>query len=84
MRNIEMTKRKKHPNKEIEMAVQYAETRGWRYKKAGTSAHAWGRLLCERQDREGCIMSIWSTPRDNDTHAKQIRRQVDACPHFGA
>lgn len=63
------------------MAVKYAEGHGWRYKKAGGSAHAWGRLLCPFEDREGCSMSVWSTPRDADSHAKQIRRRIDACPH---
>ncbi len=74
-------RRKKHPNKEIEDAIQYAEQQGWRYKKAGDSAHAWGRLLCPLQDRNGCSMSIWSTPRNTDTHAKQIYRRIDVCPH---
>lgn len=76
-----MAKRKKHPNKEIEMAIQYAESRGWRYKKAGNSAHAWGRLLCLLENREGCSMSIWSTPINTDIHARQIRKRVNACPH---
>lgn len=73
--------RKKHPNKEIETAVRYAESQGWRHKEAGGSAHAWGRLLCPLESREGCSMSVWSTPRDPVTHAKQIRRRVDACLH---
>ncbi|NNM60388.1 MAG: hypothetical protein HKM04_11330 [Legionellales bacterium] len=50
--------RPRHPSKEIEAAIQYAEERGWRYKKTGNSAHAWGRLLCPHQEREGCGMSI--------------------------
>jgi hypothetical protein len=76
-----MAKRIRHPNKEIESAVKYAENHGWRYRKAGGSAHAWARLLCPFEDREGCSMSVWSTPRDADVHAKQIRRRIDACPH---
>lgn len=76
-----MPTRKTLLNKEIEKAVQYAENKGWRYKKAGDSAHAWGRLLCPLQTREGCGMSIWSTPRSVDIHAKQIRKQIDLCPH---
>lgn len=73
--------RKKHPNKEIESAVCYAEDHRWRYKKAGNSAHAWGRLNCPNQSREGCAMSIWSTPRCPENHAKQIVRNVKKCPH---
>lgn len=78
-----MATRKRHPNKDIETAIQYAEERGWRYKETGNSAHAWGRLLCKLQDRTGCSMSIWSTPRDVVNHAKQIRSRVNACPHLG-
>lgn len=73
--------RKKHPNKEIEVAIRYAEAKGWRYKPAGHSAHAWGRLLCPYQDRKGCSMSVWSTPRDNTIHAWQIIQRVEACEH---
>ncbi len=44
--------RKKHPNKEIEAAIQYAESHGWQYKQAGGSAHAWvglcARYMSER------------------------------------
>jgi len=73
--------RKKHPNKEIELAIKYAEGKLWRHLKTGKSAHAWGRLLCPLQNKEGCSMSIWSTPRDTNNHAKQICRRVDSCPH---
>lgn len=76
-----MTKRAKHPNKEIEAAIQYAIKNGWRYRHAGNSAHAWGRLLCPLEDREGCSMSIWSTPKNAENHAKQIKRNVKSCPH---
>lgn len=76
-----MTKRKKHPNKEIEESIRYAETNGWRYRETGGSAHAWGRLMCPLNNREGCIMSIWSTPRCSENHAKQIYRNVKSCPH---
>lgn len=73
--------RKKHPQKEIEEAIKYAESRGWKYKKSGKSAHSWGRLLCPEASVEGCQMSIWSTPSNNENHANQIRRKVDSCPH---
>jgi len=76
-----MDKRKQHPNKEIEAAIVYAEKHGWRHKKAGGSAHAWGRLYCPRMDREGCSMSIWSTPKSPEHYAKQIKRKVNNCPH---
>lgn len=73
--------RPKHPSKEIEAAISYAEAKGWRYKKTGSSAHAWGRLLCPHQERDGCSLSVWSTPRDQIVHAKQIRHRINSCPH---
>lgn len=75
--------RPKHPNKEIELAIKYAESKGWRYQPSGNSAHAWGRLLCPLAAREGHAMSVWSTPKSNEDHAKQIKRKVDACEHQG-
>ena len=75
--------RPKHPNKEIEAAIKHAELCRWRVIKTGKSAHAWGRLLCQEQSRQGCQISIWSTPRSPDNHARQIRRAVARCPHRG-
>jgi hypothetical protein len=71
----------KHPKKDIEDAIQYALVLGWRYKQAGNSSHAWGRLLCCLADPRGCSISIWSSPRDPVNHAKQIKRKVMSCPH---
>lgn len=73
--------RKQHPNREIEAAIRYAESHGWRYKNTGNSAHAWGQLLCKLETRDGCRMSVWSTPRNAYNHAAQIRKRVDQCPH---
>lgn len=77
-----MEKRPKHPDKAIESAISYAETLGWHYKKAGNSSHAWGRLLCASNARGGCMLSVWSTPRDGEVHAEQIRRRVRLCIHL--
>jgi hypothetical protein len=71
--------RPRHPNKHIERAVRYAEEQGWRFLKA--TGHAWGRLFCPLREREGCRISVWSTPRNPESHARQIVRDVDDCPH---
>jgi hypothetical protein len=71
--------RPSHPNKEIEAAVAYAEEQGWSWVKV--KGHAWGKLLCARHDREGCVIFVWSTPRNPQNHAKQLRREIDRCPH---
>ena len=81
-----MTTRKKHPKKEIESVLQYAEQSGWRIIVGG--GHAWGKLYCPENDKECrcgefCISSIWSTLRSPTNHAKQIKRIVDNCTSLG-
>ena len=72
--------RPSHPDKHIERAVAYAELSGWSFKLS--NGHAWGRLLCAFHDREGCQISVWSTPKNGQNHAKAIIRAVDRCPHI--
>ena len=66
-----------HPRKEIEAAVVYAEALGWTVKLS--NGHAWGRMKCPCHTREGCQLSVWSTPRNPEAHARQLRRAVDRC-----
>jgi hypothetical protein len=71
--------RPRHPNKEIEDAVQVAEAQGWTVKLS--NGHAWGRLFCPLHNREGCIVSVWSTPRSAGNHARGILRAIERCAH---
>jgi len=73
--------RSRHPDKHIEKAIQYAETVGWTVEMS--RGHAWGHLLCPFRSRDGCIVPVWSTPRNPENHARGIRREVDICPHCG-
>jgi hypothetical protein len=69
--------RPRHPNKEVEEAVRYAEERGWTVRMLGH----WGRLSCAQADRDGCQVGVFGTRRNADNHARQVRRAVDRCPH---
>jgi hypothetical protein len=71
-----------HPDKHIEAAIAYAELNGWEVRKSPARAHAWGRLLCAFHDRDGCVVSVWSTPKVAENHARAIIRAVDRCPHI--
>lgn len=76
--------RNRHPNKDIEDAVAYAERHGWRYVKG--RGHAWGILRCADHDAdcrcgEFCQTSVWSTPRVPENEARKIRKVVDGCIH---
>src|SRR3954468_16239711 len=42
--------RPRHPNKEIEAALAYAEGRGWRIVRL--RGHAWGKMMCPWNDEE--------------------------------
>jgi len=62
--------RKKHPKPEVDQALRYAESCGWRVEIGGS--HAWGRIYCPYNDKdckcgEFCIASIWSTPPMQET-----------------
>lgn len=72
-----------HPNKHIREAIKYAEDNGWRFIKSSARAHIYGELLCGQATREGCRVSVYSTPRVPEDHAKDIRRAVRHCPHEG-
>ncbi len=76
--------RNKHPNKHIEAALRYAESKDWRVVESGKSAHAWGKLYCPHDNPdcrcgEFCKLSIASTPRSPENHANMIIRRVDGC-----
>ena len=66
--------RNTHPKKEVEEALQYAESMGWRVE----SGHAhWGLMFCPANEKntdcrcgQFCITSISGTPRNAGTHAE--------------
>jgi len=71
--------RPKHPNKEIDAVVAYAEELGWQIVKR--SGHCWARLLCPRHDQDGCQISVFSTPQNPQNHAKRLRKDIERCAH---
>jgi hypothetical protein len=70
-----------HPNKHIREAIKYAVGKGWRLRKADPHAHVWGQLFCPHARRGGCIIRVFSTPRNPQHHARRICEAVDDCPH---
>lgn len=68
-----------HPNKEIRAALESAKAAGWTVKKSGSRAHAWDTIRCGH-GHTSCWMAVYSTPRNPQNHAKQIRKKVAACP----
>ena len=70
---------KKHPNKEIQKALDYAVANGWMIVKAGDSAHAFCRIKCGIAGHTEHMHSIWSTPKNPENFAKSIIRSVKKC-----
>lgn len=69
--------RARHPKKDVEQALQYAEDHGWTVEPT-QRGHRWGRLKCPKHE---CSTSIWSTPKNPGNFANQIRRAVARCVH---
>jgi len=72
----------RHPNKAVAAAIKHASRNGWVIEQGGS--HAWGKMYCPNNDNgcrcgEFCRISIWSTPRSPENHAKHIRKVVDNC-----
>lgn len=78
-----MTRRPRHPNKEIEAAVAEIVESGWVWAALGKSAHGWGKLMCPLHDKGGCIIFVYSTPKNAANHAHQIRKKAQKCGHIG-
>ena len=68
-----------HSNKEISKAIEYALDHGFRIVAAGRSSHIKLSLYCPVTSREGCKVSVFSTPRSPEQHAKDIRDKIDRC-----
>lgn len=76
-----MPRRRRHSNKHIEEAIQYAEEHGWRIVVGGS--HVWGKMYCPHVGRDGCHISIDGTPRVPEDVAERLRKKVDRCSHQG-
>ncbi len=74
--------RRRHPKKEVEEVLRYAEQHGWTVVPTA-SGHRWGYMRCPEVTQQGHQESVWSTPRNPVFHAARLRRAVDRCEHAG-
>ncbi len=70
----------RHPDPHLQAVIEYAVSKGWRVKLS-KKGHAWGRLLCPLNEREGCIHSVNGTPRNPVGDARRLKKAIDNCPH---
>lgn len=70
-----MTARPRHPKKDVEKALQFAEAQGWIVTTK--SGHAWGQMRCPAGDHQAFV---WGTPKNPTVHAKQLQKAVIRCP----
>ncbi|EPB6719837.1 hypothetical protein ACRRHK_000866 [Vibrio fluvialis] len=69
---------KYHQNKEINQAIEDALLNGWLWFPSA-KGHCKGRLKCIEGHGEH-MFSVWSTPKNAENHAKDIRRLTSKCP----
>lgn len=70
-----MPLRNRHPKAAVESALQHAEDNGWVVR---TPYGHWGIAWCPGHI---CFVNVWSSPKNAENHAKQIRRKVERCAH---
>lgn len=74
--------RKRHTSKEIEAVLQQPEGLGWIVGEG--KGHTWGLLRCPANSKECrcgqfCQMSVWSTPKNPERHARKLQQKARAC-----
>lgn len=69
-----MPQRNRHKEAEVEAVLQYAETKQWRIE---TPRAHWGIGWCPCGEHH---ISISGTPQNAGSHARKLRRAIDACP----
>lgn len=71
-----------HPEREIEMALRYAQWQGWRIEVGGEQA--WGMICCP-QEPPLCLCgefrraTVWRWPKCPNGHARALCRLIDNC-----
>jgi hypothetical protein len=70
-----------HEEPAIHEALKAARKAGWHMRQ--TLGHGYGRVFCRRVDRGGdaCKVIIDTTPRNPESRAKDVLRQVRDCHH---
>jgi phage terminase large subunit GpA-like protein len=63
----------RHGRKRIREALDAADAAGFKVEMSTGHGHAWGYVTCPHC---GQRLSVWSTPRNDDNHAKQIERFI--------
>lgn len=67
--------RDRHPKKDIESALRYAESHGWKVQqKKSKKSHTWGRVT---SPDGGISIRVDGTPKNPSDRAKDVRRAVD-------
>jgi hypothetical protein len=76
-----MSPNERHPDKDVQKALETAAAAGAELEVRRGRGHAWGRLSCGLGGEQGCAMMIWSTPKNSHTHARAIAALIRKCPH---
>lgn len=67
-----------HSKKQVRDALNDAYAAGLEVVDTSAHGHSWGYVQCTVDKQR---MSVWSTPKNGDNHAKQIRKFVSRHCH---
>jgi hypothetical protein len=73
-------RRAKHPKKDVEQALRFAEENGWLVRSTARG-YRWGEMICGHAGPDRSRISMLSTPTNPGKHANRLRRKVRNCPH---
>ena len=65
-----------HPTKEIDEALDYAASKDWTIEKVDPVLMHGADEVPLPHEVDGCQVSIYSTPRNPQNHAKQLKRAI--------
>ncbi len=75
---------RKHQHKKIREVLEYAQEQGWSIQDG--SGRSWGKVLCPYNDNncrkgEYCLRNVYTTPKNPENKARELKRIIRNCIH---
>jgi len=69
-----------HSKKQVRKALDDIDPKDFKVTPTGAQGHSWGFIDCLKETCKGRFY-VWSTPEDEDSHARKIRRFIQRHGH---
>ncbi len=76
---------RKHQHKKITEVLEYAQEQGWSIQES--RGRSWGKVSCPYNDnkcrkRKYCLKNVYTTPKNPENKARELKRIIQNCIHF--